>query len=122
MTTAGGCSSCGDEVLSKRVSPHEEVSARYCEQCQHIVGKLTELVEAIELSGQGALQINALARLRRVEQVAHDLVRRRMFAAVQKNVSWADISDAVGLPEDEAKRAYPMRNYSDSDYGWDDRR
>jgi hypothetical protein len=116
--TRVGCAACGAEVPSKPVSPYENVAATLCEQCQHLATKLTDLVDAVDLGTQGALQINTLGRLRRVEQVAHELVRRRMFAALMNTATWTEVAEAVGLTPDEAKSTYPMRNDPESDYGW----
>lgn len=118
MSSDQVCAACGAAVPFRSVSPYEGVSATFCEQCQDVAGTLTKLVDAVTLGSQGALQINTLGRLRRVEQVAHELVRRRMFAAILNKATWAEVSEAVGLAPDEAKRTYPMRDDPESNFGW----
>lgn len=118
MSSDQVCAACGAAVPSRSVSPYEGVPATFCEQCHDVAGRLSELVDAVSLGTQGALQIDTLGRLRRVEQVAHELVRRRMFAAILNKATWDEVSEAVGLSPDEAKRAYPMRDDPESNFGW----
>ena len=60
----------------------------------------------------------ALERLRRLEGVAHDLVRRRIQAAVVKGAPWDDISQVLGMPATEIKRAYPIWDTDEKNWGW----
>jgi hypothetical protein len=99
------------------VSPYEEVAATFCDQCQHVVTVLHELVDAPRPMAQAPLQMNALGRLRRVEVVSQELIRRRILSARMVNASWADIGDALGMTGDEAKNRYPLRRAADDNGG-----
>jgi hypothetical protein len=118
MPRVEGCAACGRSTESKPVSPYEAVSATCCEECQYVVAKLNELVDAVRESTQGALQVNTVRRLRRVEQVAHELVRRRVLSALMARATWHDVSEALGMSADEAKQTYPIRDTPDSNWGW----
>ena len=118
MPPVEGCAACGRSTASKPVSPYEAISAIYCGECQYVVAKLNELVDAGTESTLGDLQVNTVRRLRRVEQVAHELVRRRMVSALMARATWDDVSEALGMPADEAKRTYPISDTPDSNWGW----
>src|SRR5687768_2583219 len=93
----GACAACGEETQTKAVSPYEEVAATFCDQCKHVVAVLHELVDAPGPMAQAALQMNALGRLRRVEQVTQELIRRGILSARMVQAGWADIGDALGM-------------------------
>jgi hypothetical protein len=99
------------------VSPHEEVSATFCDECQHIVTALNRPVDAASPMTQAALQRNTLRRLRRVDQVVEVLIRRRMLSTLLGKGNWDDIGEALGMSPDEAKAKYPMPN-SQPNWGW----
>jgi hypothetical protein len=113
-----GCAVCGAATAKRPVSPLEEVSARYCDDCQGIVGALEGLAGAGPVSDQALFHLVALERLRRLEMVAHDLVRRRIQAARVRGAAWDGISDAAGMPEDEIKRTYPLWDTEEKNWGW----
>jgi hypothetical protein len=113
----GGCAACGGETQKRAVSPYEDVSATFCGECQHVVEAVNELVDAAPISTQAALQTNTLRRLRRVDQVVGELIRRRMVSTLVSRGSWDDIADALGMSPDEAKARYPMPN-SRPNHGW----
>src|SRR5205807_266022 len=50
--------------------------------------------------------------------VAHELVRRRMVSALMARATWDDVSEALGMPADEAKQTYPISDTPDSNWGW----
>ena len=106
----GGCAACGSDTQKRAVSPFEEVSATFCEECQHIATVLNDLVDAAPATAQTALQTNTLRRLRRVDQVVGELIRRTMVSTLIGKGSWDDIADALGMAADEAKARYPMPN------------
>jgi hypothetical protein len=60
----------------------------------------------------------ALERLRRLEQVVHDLVRRRIQADVVGGATWEDVSRVVGMPAAEIKRTYPIWDTDERNRGW----
>lgn len=91
----------------------------FCDECQFIVTALNDLVDAAPATAQTALQTNTLRRLRRVDQVVGELIRRRMLSTLIGKGSWDDIADALGLAPDEAKARYPMPN-SRPKWGWGD--
>lgn len=117
MRLEGGCAACGDETQKRAVSPYEDVSATLCDECQHIVTALNNLVDAAPNTTQAVLQANTLRRLRRVDQVVGELIRRRMVSTLVSKGSWDDIADALGMSPDEAKARYPMPN-SRPNWGW----
>ncbi len=114
MRREGGCAACGGETQKRAVSPYEDVSATFCDQCQHIVTAVNRLVDAVPTGAQAALQTNTLRRLRRVDLVVAELIRRRMLSTLIAKGSWDEITDALGMSPDEAKARYPMPN----DRGW----
>ena len=99
-------------------SPFEEVSARYCGDCQVVVEALEGLAGAGPFSDQAVFHLSALERLRQLETVTHHLVRRRIQAALVRGAGWDDISQAVGMPEDEIKRTYPIWDTDEKNWGW----
>lgn len=119
MRPEGGCAACGSDTQKRAVSPFEDVSATFCDECRHIVAVLEGLVEAAPATAQTALQTNTLRRLRRVDQVVGELIRRRMVSILIGKGSWEDIAGALGLGPDEAKARYPMPN-SRPEWGWGD--
>lgn len=119
MRPVGGCAACGGETQKRAVSPFEDVSATFCEECQHIVNVLNDLVDAVGPMAQAALQTNTLRRLRRVDQVVGELIRRRMVSTLVSKGSWDDITDALGMTPDDAKARYPMPNDRPK-WGWGD--
>ena len=119
MRPEGGCAACGSDTQKRAVSPYEDVSAIFCDQCQAIVAALNDLVDAAPNRTQAALQANTLRRLRRVDQVVAELIRRRMVSILISRGSWDDIADALGMSPDEAKARYPRAN-SRPNHGWGD--
>jgi len=115
----GGCAACGSDTQKRAVSPFEDVSATFCQECQHIVSVLNDLVDAAPATAQTALQTNTLRRLRRVDQVVGELIRRRMVSTLIGKGSWDDIADALGMAPDDAKARYPMPNNRPK-WGWGD--
>lgn len=115
----GGCAACGSDTQKRAVSPFEDVSAMFCDECEHIVTVLNGLVDAARTTAQPALQTNTLRRLRRVDQVVGELIRRRMVSILLSKGNWDDISEALGMAPDEAKARYPMPN-SRPKWGWGD--
>lgn len=113
-----GCATCGARTVSKPVSAYEEVSAVFCEQCQHVIEMVEDLIDAPGPLAQPALQLHALGRLRRIEQVAHELIRRRIFAALVTKASWDDIGEALRLSPDEAKQRYSRQGTPENNWGW----
>jgi hypothetical protein len=95
------------------------VSATFCDECQHIVNVLNDLVDAARPMAQAALQTNTLRRLRRVDQVVGELIRRRMVSTLVSKGNWDDITDALGMAPDDAKARYPMPNDRPK-WGWGD--
>lgn len=118
MVGHADCAACGDQTQTKAVSPYEEVAATFCDQCKHVVAVLHELVDAPRPMAQAALQMNALGRLRRVEQVTQELIRRGILSARMVQAGWTDIGDALGMTGDEAKDRYPLRRAEDANGGW----
>lgn len=118
MRSREGCAVCGAATAKRAVSPLEEVSARYCGQCQTAVEGLERLADCGSLPEQAVFQMAALERLRRLEKVAHDLVRRRMQAALVRGATWDDVSQALGMPAAEIKRAYPIWDTEEKNWGW----
>jgi hypothetical protein len=100
------------------VSPFEEVSARYCGDCQTVVEALEGLAGAGPVSDQAVFHLAAVERLRRPETVAHHLVRQRIRASRLRGAAWDDICQAVGMPEDEIKRTYPIWDTAEKNWGW----
>ncbi len=115
----GDCAACGGETLKRAVSPFEDVSATFCDECQHIVGVPNGLVDTGSPMTQAALQTITLRRLRRVDLVVGELIRRRMVSTLLSKGNWDDITEALGLTPDEAKAAYPMPNDRPK-WGWGD--
>jgi len=113
----GGCAACGSGTQKRAVSPYEDVSAIFCDECQQIVTALNDLVDAAPNTTQTALQANTLRRLRQVDRVVAELIRRRMVSTLISRGSWDDIADALGMSPDEAKARYPMPN-SRPNHGW----
>lgn len=62
-------------------------------------------------------EMNALGRLRQVEQVAQQLIRRGILSARMVQTNWADIADVLGMTGDEAKNRYPLRRAEDANGG-----
>ena len=116
MRPEGGCAACGSDTRKRAVSPFEDVSATFCDECQHVVTVLNGLVDAAPITTQAALQTNTLRRLRRVDQVVGELIRRRMLSTLLSKGDWEAIADALGMTPDEAKAWYPMPNSQ----GWGD--
>lgn len=114
----GGCALCGAATAKRAVSPFEEVSARYCGDCQSVVEALEGLAGAGSVSDQAVFHLAALERLRHLEAAAHHLVGQRIRAARFRGAAWDDISQTVGLPEDEIKRTYPIWNTPEKNWGW----
>jgi hypothetical protein len=119
MRPIGGCAACGSDTQKRAVSPFEDVSATFCDECQHIVNVLNDLVDATPPRAQAALQTNTLRRLRRVDQVVGELIRRRMLSTLSSEGNWHDITDALGMAPDDAKARYPMPN-DRPNWGWGD--
>lgn len=119
MRPVGGCAACGGETQKRAVSPFEDVSATFCDECQRVVDVLDELVDAARPMAQAALQANTLRRLRRVDLVVGELIRRRMVSTLVSKGTWDDISDALGMAPDDAKARYPMPN-DRPNWGWGD--
>ena len=113
-----GCALCGAATAKRAVSPFEEVSARYCDDCQPVVEGLEGLAGAGPVSDQAVFHLAPLERLRRLETAAHHLVRRRIQAARFRGAAWDDICQSVGMPEDEIKRRYPIWDTDDKNWGW----
>ena len=120
MQGAGGdgCALCGSATAKQAVSPFEEVSARYCSDCQTLVEALDGLAGAGPVSDQAVFHLAALERLRRLETAAHHLVRQRIRAARFRGAAWDDICQAVRMPEDEIKRTYPLWRTAENNWGW----
>lgn len=91
----------------------------FCRECQHVATVLNELVDAASPMAQVALQTNTLGRLRRVDQVVGELIRRRMASTLIAKGNWDDIAGALGMTPDEAKARYPMPN-TRPNWGWGD--
>ena len=119
MRPVGGCSACGGDTQKRAVSSFEDVSATFCDECQHIVNVLNDLVDAAPPMSQAALQMNTLRRLRRVDQVVGELIRRRMVSTLVGKGNWDDITDALGMDTDDAKARFPMPNDRPK-WGWGD--
>lgn len=100
------------------MSPYEEVSAPFCDECQHVIEMVENLTDAPGSLAQSALQLHALRRLRRLEQVAHELVRRRIFAALMTKATWDEIAEALRLSPGEAKQTYSRGGTPENDWGW----
>lgn len=118
MTNDGGCAACRGDTPKKAVSPYEEVSATFCDECRHVVALLDGFVDPAPPTAQAALQLINLRRLRRVEQVGHELIRRRIFSALLAKATWEEIAEALGVTVDEAKKRYPLSPNRDAG-GWD---
>jgi hypothetical protein len=113
-----GCAVCGAPTPKRSVSPVEEVSATYCDECQTVVQALESLAGAGPITDQSVFHLAALRRLRRTEEVVHQLVRRRIQAALVRGGAWDDITDAVGMPEDKIKATYPLWDTPEKNWGW----
>lgn len=117
MRQVGGCAACGGDTHKRPVLPYEDVSAPFCDACQHIVTALNGLIDPAPARAQAALQTNTLRRLRRIDQVVGELIRRRMVSTLLSKGDWDDIADALGMSPDEAKARYPMPNNRPK-WGW----
>jgi hypothetical protein len=115
----GGCAACGNDTQKRAVSPYEDVSAVFCAECQAVVTALDQLVDAAPPRAQAALQANTLRRLRRIDQVVAELIRRRMVSMLIARGNWADIAESLGMTPDEARARYPMPN-DRPNWGWGD--
>jgi hypothetical protein len=66
-----------------------------------------------------SLHTRTLRRLRRVDQVVAELIRRRMFSTLIAKGNWDDIAEALGMTPDEARARYPKPNDRPNS-GWGD--
>jgi hypothetical protein len=50
--------------------------------------------------------------------VAHHLVRRCIQAARFRRAAWDEACQALGMPEDEIKRTYPLWGTDEENWAW----